>query len=162
MRTTAERFWSKVGPETDAGCRLWEAGVLKDGYGSFFYKGATALAHRVAWELTNGPIPAGMHVLHRCDTPPCVNPDHLFLGTNADNMADKVRKGRTPHVRGERNGGSKLTKEQVLSIRSEYHAGNVTQRRLAAKYGISNQQVSRIICGKKWAHLSAQQKGDRP
>lgn len=151
MSETAQRFWSKVGLETDTGCWLWTAGV-RNGYGKFRYKGAAALAHRVAWELTFGPIPAGAHVLHRCDTPPCVNPDHLFLGTHADNMADRDWKGRTLH--GERHGSSKLTEEEALAIRSEYSAGNTTLKQLGRKYGISWSQVGHIVRGKNWAHLS--------
>lgn len=90
--TLPERFWSKV--EKAEGCWLWTAYRDDDGYGSIRVGRKAELAHRVAWWLTNGPIPPGLHVLHRCDRPECVNPDHLFLGTQLDNVVDMYRKGR--------------------------------------------------------------------
>lgn len=95
MMTTEERFWSKVdrsgGPDS---CWPWLAGRMRAGYGNFWMDGHEKLAHRVAWELTNGPIPIGLCVLHRCDNAPCQNPIHLWLGTKADNSRDMVSKGR--------------------------------------------------------------------
>ena len=90
----AVRFWAKV-QKTD-GCWLWTGGLKVAGYGGFYTdrRGRSVLAHRVAWELTNGPIPEGLDCLHTCDTPSCVRPDHLFLGTHADNMQDAARKGK--------------------------------------------------------------------
>lgn len=97
------RFWPKVdqtgGPDA---CWPWMACRNRHGYGKVGVGGISVTAHRAVWELANGPIPAGLHVLHRCDNPPCVNPAHLFLGTNADNVEDKVRKGRS--CAGERSG----------------------------------------------------------
>lgn len=87
------RFWIKVRRSRGKGCWLWGAGCFASGYGAFAWNGKTWRAHRLMWELTNGPIPAGMHVLHTCDTPACVRPDHLFLGTHGDNMRDRWRKG---------------------------------------------------------------------
>lgn len=98
----AERFWAKVNkdgpipahvPELGP-CWVWTAALHRRGYGWFRFNGTPTLAHRVSWELTNGPIPDGLQVLHKCDNKPCERPDHFFLGTDADNMADKTAKGR--------------------------------------------------------------------
>ena len=112
----AERFWSKV--RKTEGCWEWAAGRITDprgksGYGNFYIgakdgKKIEAVAHRVAWELTNGAIPEGLKVLHECDNPGCVRPDHLFLGTQKDNIADMISKGRRADFSGIRNGRSKL------------------------------------------------------
>lgn len=95
-----ERFWAKA--TSGDGCWEWMGPRVGIGYGSFWANGKTVRAHRLAWELVNGPIPTGLSVLHRCDNPPCVRPDHLFIGTNADNSKDMVQKGRSPT--GLRNG----------------------------------------------------------
>jgi hypothetical protein len=100
-RPVAERFEEKIHIEPNCGCWLWTAGVCKKGYGTFELPRHTGSigAHRLSWQLHRGPIPEGMHVLHRCDIPSCVNPAHLWLGTNADNVADRVKKRRTFNVR---------------------------------------------------------------
>ncbi len=152
LKATVERFWSKVdksaGPN---GCWLWIASCDPDGYGRFYHLGGLRRAPRVSWALTNGSIPKGLCVLHHCDNPPCVNPTHLFLGTNADNTRDAARKGRM-HP-GESNGSHKLTKEEVLEIREEYAYGDMTQRELADAYGVSQPQISVIVNRKRWKHL---------
>ena len=95
----ARNFWAML-PDGVVGakdeCWEWTDGCDGDGYGVVGAGGKTVRAHRVAWEVAHGPIPDGVHVLHQCDNPPCINPAHLFLGTQADNMADKVAKGRPP------------------------------------------------------------------
>lgn len=90
--TTPEQFWARV--ERGDGCWLWQGMTISGGYGRVGWRGMKAVAHRVAWELTYGPIPEGLWVLHRCDNPPCCNPEHLFLGSRLDNIADMVAKGR--------------------------------------------------------------------
>lgn len=109
-RTIAERFWSKAN-KTET-CWLW-TGFTVRGYGRFAVstKRPAEKAHRFAWELTHGPVPAGMHVLHRCDVPGCVRPSHLFLGTHADNMADAKQKGRWP--RGENHWRAKQRRARL-------------------------------------------------
>ena len=149
----ADRFWPKVdksgGPSS---CWLWTAGVVGGtGYGKIqdTRGGRYLRAHRVSWELAHGPIPDGMRVLHRCDNPPCVNPAHLFLGTDADNQHDMRAKGRFIQPRGERAGQAKLTTEQVLRIRSDPR----TLREIAADYGTGLMAVSRIKRRLAWKHV---------
>lgn len=106
-------------------------------------------AHRLAYEQAHGPIPEGMEVRHRCDTPPCVNPEHLEVGTHAENMADKTRRGKDPV--GERNPMVKLSEADARAIRSSGESGPV----LAARYGVTRTTINRIKKGTQWRHLSA-------
>lgn len=92
-------FYNKITPEPNTGCHIWAASLDSVGYGLFGIRRKLFKAHRVAWMLCKGAVPEGLCVLHKCDTPSCVNPDHLFLGTHADNMADKKRKGRVSRTR---------------------------------------------------------------
>lgn len=110
-------------------------------------------AHRVSWMLANGPIPAGMVVCHRCDNPPCVNPDHLFLGTQIDNMRDRSKKGRGNHRKGSRHGRAKLTEQDVRVIRSRYATGDWKQSDLAAEYGVSQPLIGHIVRRVTWRHI---------
>lgn len=110
-------------------------------------------AHRAAWTLTNGPIPDGMIVCHHCDNPPCVRPDHLFLGFDLDNAADRVAKNRSSRMVthwGETSPKAKLTAAQVEEIRARYAAGRVTQRELGEEFGVGQTQVGRIVRGVRW------------
>ena len=151
----AERFWPKVDKRGVDECWKWLASTQKFGYGTFNLRGKIQLAHRISWMLHNGPIPKGKGyhgtcVLHHCDNPPCVNPKHLFLGTNNDNMADKVKKGRIANNIGEQNCNAKLTWEQVCEIRVRYAKGGITQTKLGDEFGVTNQNISDIIRGKLW------------
>lgn len=134
------------------GCWLWRSGFLRDGYGSFGAGGKTLLAHHVAWEMAHGPRPGGVFVLHTCDTPACVNPAHLFLGTHLDNMRDCKAKGRRPH--GESQYNAKLTDEAVIDIRQRYGAGAYAVE-LAKQYGVGVAVVKRAARGGAWAHLDS-------
>lgn len=152
MKGTKERFGSKWTPEPYSGCWIWVGSARnvrpsKRVYGEFVYQKRHLLAHRVSWTLHNGDIPVNINVLHRCDTTLCVNPDHLFLGTQADNVSDCVRKSR--NATGERAGRAKLTKSKVLLIKSEI--GSL--RKIAIKYGIGQTQVWSIKHGLTWRHL---------
>ena len=151
----ARRFWDKVTiPPYGHGCWEWQAAKLPDGYGQFAVTSTQIeRAHRVAWTLIRGPIPAGLFVLHRCDNPGCVNPvRHLFLGTNADNMADMVTKGRSYRHRGERNGSSKLREDDVRAIRRLLASG-VKPAKVAEQFSITRQHVSDLGSGRRWRHL---------
>lgn len=105
------------------------------------------MAHRAAWMLVNGPIPEGLDICHSCDNPPCVNPAHLFPGTAKDNLGDAAAKDRTPY--GIRNGSHKLAEAEVEAIRQRYATGE-RQVDLAAAFGVSQMQISRIVRGEQW------------
>lgn len=151
-----ERFWSKVDKSGgDDACWEWQANRLPDGYGIICLQGANHRAHRVSYEITNGPIPDGMFVCHSCDCPSCVNPKHLFLGTAQDNVDDKVAKGRwrgNP-VRGEDASWSILTEAQAREIL----ASTDTQAELARRYGVHQTTISDIKRGKHWKHIHEEQ-----
>lgn len=135
-----------------SGCWLWTGRCYPGGYGEF--KGGThRYAHRFSYELHKGPIPKGMHVCHTCDVRRCVNPAHLFLGTHAENMADMVAKGRQSRkgMSGAKNPRAAVTRHAVAAIRSEYAMGQLSQKALAEKYGLSRTQVGRIVRGEHWA-----------
>ena len=122
----------------------------------FRFDGKIRRAHRVSFLLNVGEIPEGMSVLHSCDNPPCVNPRHLRLGTQQDNMDDRMeRDGYRSVAKGEANGFSKFTREQVIEIRDRHARGGVTQRTLAKEYGMSQAQVSKIILRQAWASIPA-------
>lgn len=138
-------------PEPNTGCWLWAKRATIRGYGHIWYRSTHLLAHRVAYEAYRGPIPDGMFVCHKCDTPSCVNPDHLFLGTHADNMADRDRKGRTPI--GEARPNARLTADLVREIRSARESGE-TLHSLGRRFGVSHTTVHRIAMGRKWSHVA--------
>lgn len=146
----AERIAYRSMPEPNSGCRLWLS-ATDSGYGVFSYKNRKVYAHRAAYELAHGPIPDGLHVCHRCDNPPCCNPDHMFLGTHLENVADMRRKGRA--ARGERQTNSKITRRDVLRILADVRRPSV----IAAEYGISRNHVNAIKAGRVWKHITTQQ-----
>lgn len=147
-KSTAEQIEAQSMPEPNSGCWLWLGTLSVFGYGTITAGGKTGQkTHRKAYEIAFGEIPKGMHVLHRCDTRCCVNPEHLFLGTNKDNVADKVAKDR--QSRGCGTGRAKLTTEQVQAVR----AAVGTTREIAARFGIGKSQAHLIKSGQSWRHL---------
>jgi hypothetical protein len=140
-------FWDKADSKIQSAqsCVEWKACLDPNGYGRVNFKKKCRLAHRVAFELIKGVIPRGMHVLHRCDNPSCVNPLHLFLGTHADNMDDRQSKGRQPH--GESMHWAKLSNHKVQEIRG---VGGKTQYEIADMFGVHQSTVSRILRRKNW------------
>ena len=157
-----ERFWRKVdkslglGPNGD--CWLWLGGVAGLGYGSIGLGSRDMgrdYVHRVSWVLENGLIAEDLFVLHTCDVRLCVTPDHLWLGTQKDNMQDMLMKGRgrAGGPSGEKHGMSKLTDEKVRTIRSRYAAGSVSQEVLADEFGVSQSTVSRVLLSECWKHI---------
>lgn len=153
----ATKFWSNVNkkgpvhPVLKTRCWLWTKAKQSDGYGSTWIQGKSELAHRVAWFLIYGkwPTPCG---LHKCDNPPCCNPDHLFEGTDQDNSNDKIRKGRFNALSGIKNGRAKLRLIDIEKIRKEYGTGRTSHRKLAVKYQVNQSHIARIVRGKAWAN----------
>lgn len=144
----ADRFWSKV--DKSGECWEWTGKRLaRYGYGSFYLERRKRVsAHRVAYWLANNHDPSELFVMHRCDNPPCVNPDHLVLGTDLDNIRDCVEKGRNP--KHESHGRSVLTYGQVQEIRSRYIPRIVTARMLAGEYGVSLNTIHSILRQETW------------
>lgn len=147
----AAGIMARVVRDPDTRCWMW-AGA-KSRYGECGWRESgrwvRTLAHRRSWVLFRGPIPDGLFVCHRCDTPLCVNPDHLFLGTHDDNMADQVAKGR--QARGTRNAMARLNEDTVRAIRRA--AGSASQRALARQFGTSPMTINRIIRRQLWRHV---------
>jgi len=139
-------FESRVIPEPNSGCWLWIAGHDRNGYGLMT---GNAKAHRVSYELHRGPIPAGVLVCHKCDTRCCVNPDHLFLGSEKDNSEDMSRKGRA--ACGQKHWNSSLTERHVIAIRADKTS---THAALAKLYPVSAEMISLIRNGKAWKHVN--------
>lgn len=147
------RFWNKVNCSGE--CWLWTAAQDSHGYGLFraVHKESMVLAHRHVWKITFGEIPKGICVLHKCDTPLCVNPDHLFLGTKLDNARDRDAKGRLNDRSGENHPRATLTRSDVEEIRAIAMpvCKRGTKADLGRKFGVSIQQISAIVLGKAWA-----------
>lgn len=148
MSALLERFEANTAPGPN-GCREWTGAVAANGYGRITVAGAELYAHRLAWELYRAAIPRGHHVLHRCDNRRCVNPDHLFIGTNRANVDDKLAKGRQPA--GERVAGATLTDAQARAIRERYALGTATAAVLAAEYGVARHAVESVLHGATYA-----------
>lgn len=154
MIVLIDRFLSKINQNGENGCWEWQGSLFKTGYGKFSIGRKTLYAHRVSYEIHIGIIPKGMLIMHTCDNPSCVNPKHLVLGTQRENIRDMISKGRDNHTGGnscgERNSQAKLSQSQVNEIRELYSTGIVTQDILAVYFGVSSSHISNIITGHKW------------
>lgn len=170
LQDQIDAFWGKVDRSQGSNaCWLWQSSLSQDGYGKFIASGKHFRAHRFAWQITNGVIPDGLQVLHNCpdgDNPKCVNPAHLWLGTDVDNMKDRHDKGhyatgenhplvRNPEkaVRGEQSPNTNFTNEIVLEIRQLYATGKYSQPQLAKMFGSSHSTIGRIVNRQVWKHI---------
>lgn len=153
IKTDEERFWERI-IKTES-CWLWTGHKVRKGYGGVSFRGKDMRAHRVSWIIHNGEIPDGLHVCHKCDNPACVNPDHLWLGTNHENRLDSMRKGRTHGGRflGVLHPSHKLTEEDVLEIRFLYSSGSYQQQLLGLMFGVDFTTIGDIVRLKSWKHL---------
>jgi hypothetical protein len=146
------RFKSKYKVDLNTDCWNWTASKDDCGYGYFLKDGRPHRAHRISYEFHKGPIPEGIEVCHTCDNPPCVNPDHLFLGTHKVNMGDMVNKGRSKGTPGEAHNKAKLTDEKVLEIRRLFNAG-YSESALVKKFKVCQSTINRVILRQTWSHV---------
>ena len=150
-------FWSQVpGTQSPDHCWEWSGSRTLGGYGTLSFRRRRVYAHRLSVTLAGIDVPEGMVVMHSCDNPPCVNPAHLRVGTQEDNVRDKVEKGR--HYAGVRPMGSehhaaKLAEEDVREMRRNHRPGD-SRRALAAKYGVSSSAIDAVLDGRKWRHVA--------
>jgi HNH endonuclease len=148
---TPEAFWART--QRVGECIEWMGLRIRYGYGRVSFRGKATAAHRVAWELSRGPIPPGLDICHTCDNPPCVNPLHLFVGTTQTNQADRTAKGRNwlSGRAGQANPAAVLTAEDVVTIRRLYAAGGWSHRTLAARFGVTYQTIGKVLRRERWA-----------
>ena len=148
--TSIDKFFLWVNYSASNGCWEWTGSKDGGGYGMAFVDGVMVKSHRYSWEYYFGSIPSGLWVLHKCDNPACINPEHLFLGTNGDNMKDKVKKERQSRLFGDKNGRCVMTKDLVIELRQLYASGKFSYRDLVGRFNISQTQVARIIKKESW------------
>lgn len=143
-KTFADHFWAFCTPGKPDECWDWQGSLAVAGYGHFNHRNKTFHTHRISWEIHYGPIPEGLSVLHKCDRRSCNNPEHLFLGTQTDNIADMVEKGRSSLA--------KLNTKQVISIRAKAAQGN-THTEIATEFSVCLRTISDIVRRATWKHI---------
>lgn len=144
-----ERFHNSYSVDKDSGCWNWNLSLSVDGYGRCFFNGVNVRAHRLSYELRYGEFPRHLVVCHKCDNPKCVNPDHLFLGTVKDNMADKKLKGRAKGInKGSKNGMAKISEEDIKEIHYLLEIG-LRQKDIGYIYGLTQSHISRLKNGER-------------
>lgn len=151
-----DRFYDKLPDILDENfCWEWKGAIDVYGYGVLYYRDKTIKAHRVSYEIYYAEPLGNLHCLHKCDNPSCVNPQHLFAGTNLDNVRDKIKKGRcyTGNQKGENNGASKLSDTQVSKIRELYNSKKYTTLKLGEMYNVNRSTISYIVNNKTYKHL---------
>ena len=156
IKSLSERFWEKVDIQGLDDCWEWTAGKTR-GYGHIGVDGKIRQATHVLFYLRHGDWPPrGKEACHNCDNPGCLNPRHLYLGTHKSNMCDMVlrQRGRGGNQKGEQNNGAKLTENQVYDVRCLLAQGGITQKEIGQRFGISQQNVSRIVNHKRWRYMS--------
>lgn len=149
-RTTAESFWAQM--NKTGGCWLWTGARTSRNYGTVSWMNRQRSTHKLAYELTNGPVPDGLVVRHTCDNPPCCNPEHLSLGTVLDNVRDMLERGRKNPARGERCHHAKLTAEMVVEMR-RLRANGSKLRELVTQFGVSLGTVGKACARESWKHV---------
>jgi hypothetical protein len=154
--TAVARFWNRVPNRPDAGCWEWTGATNSEGYGRLMVARRTRMAHRVSWELHNGPIEPGWLVCHHCDNPRCVRPDHLFLGSFGDNLRDMFRKGRDRGFQRRRQGtdawNHKLNDDAVRIMRV-MRVGGQSYRTIGKRFGVDGATARYAVTGKQWRHV---------
>ena len=151
-KTALQRFEEKFIPEPKSGCWIWTATKSEDGYGKFYFHPTYERSHRASWMFYVGEIPNGLFVLHKCDNPSCVNPYHLFLGTNDDNIKDMVKKGRQRALRGSKHKNAKVTEKDVIEMRKLSESG-LSQYKIAEMFGICKSMANYICNRTNWKHV---------
>lgn len=152
LKPVEDRFLGKVNKDTESGCWSFTGAIERSGYGRFKLNGKMILAHRLSYELHNGPITEGMVVMHSCDNRKCVNPLHLSVGTQLDNVQDMIKKNRDNKAKGSAAGQAKLTENQVIEIKQKLNLGQ-KQIDIAKEYGVIHQTISFIKNELTWKHV---------
>ncbi len=155
-----EKLWKRINKKGEDECWEWLGSVSKNGYGQFGINNKVYYTHRAVYELIYGIIPKGLCVCHKCNNPPCCNPNHLFLGTARENSDKRDREGRwrTGDYCGEKHGRSKLTEKNIMEIRTLYSTGKYFQRELGEMFGVSRTHIDRILGKRTWKHLNEENK----